>query len=283
MLRPRIALLLQRSADGLPGVSAVTDELITRLRQEHNTEVDLLLPEDAPLELGTLRLSHGVYVLKAKTPLTMAVATAAEATGAVVVNTVDACSLTRDKLAATAVLAAAGVPVPPSWTTGRADLLSPVLARGPLWVKPQRGSHGVDIRRLAIGDDVSPLEVASRDAYGLPLPLFAQSEVPSTGVDLKVYVIGERMWAISRRFPARTLEEKLGTPASIAPAIRRAAVATGTALGLELYGVDFLVDGDKFWVVDVNAFPGYKGVPEAPAALAEYLHGIAHSSLAVAA
>ena len=43
------------------------------------------------------------------------------------------------------------------------------------------------------------------------------------------------------------------------------------ALGLDVYGVDFLVAGDEFFAVDVNAFPGYKGVPQAPAAIADYL------------
>jgi ribosomal protein S6--L-glutamate ligase len=101
--------------------------------------------------------------------------------------------------------------------------------------------------------------------------LFAQRDVPSGGRDLKVYVVGERMWAITRPFPARTLREKLGAPCRVPPEIREAAIACGRALGLELYGVDFLVAGDQFFAVDVNALPGYKGVPEAPAAIADYV------------
>jgi ribosomal protein S6--L-glutamate ligase len=103
--------------------------------------------------------------------------------------------------------------------------------------------------------------------------VFAQREVPSAGRDLKVYVVGDQMWAITRPFPARTLADKLGAPARVPPGIREAAVACGRALGLELYGVDFLVAGDEFFAVDVNAFPGYKGVPDAPRAVAEHLHG----------
>ena len=56
--------------------------------------------------------------------------------------------------------------------------------------------------------------------------------------------------------------------------IRAAALAAGYALGLELYGVDFLLPQDgsgDFAVVDVNAFPGYNGLDDAPAALADYL------------
>jgi ribosomal protein S6--L-glutamate ligase len=284
VLRPRIAFLLQRSsADGRPSISAVTAELVARLRQQHGAHVDLLLPEDAPLDLGAFEPAHDLYVLKAKTPLTLAVAAASAASGAIVVNDFEACCLTRDKLASTAVLAAAGVPVPPSWATGRPDLLSGVLTAGPLWLKPQRGSQGLGVRRLASVDELATANIENTDPYGLPLPLFAQSEVPSAGVDLKVYVVGDQMWAISRRFPARTLEEKLGTPTPISSTIRDVAVAAGAALGLQLFGVDFLVAGDQFWVVDVNAFPGYKGVPEAPAALARYLYQSAHSRSRLAA
>ena len=56
------------------------------------------------------------------------------------------------------------------------------------------------------------------------------------------------------------------------PGIREAASLCGQVLGLELYGVDFLVAGDAFFVVDVNALPGYKGVPQAPRAIAECIY-----------
>jgi ribosomal protein S6--L-glutamate ligase len=86
-----------------------------------------------------------------------------------------------------------------------------------------------------------------------------------------VYVIGQRLWAITRPFPARSLQDKIGTPAVLSPEVRRAALACGRVLGLELYGVDVLRAGERFCVVDVNAFPGYKGVAEAPRQLAAYL------------
>ena len=276
MIRPRqrIAFLLQSSpTDGSlgPSPSAVTTEIVARLRDTHGASVDLLTPDAQPLRLEHVRPEHDAYVLKAKTPITLAVAGAVAALGAPVINSIEASTLTRDKLATTAVLAASGVPLPRSWATGRPDLLRDLLDGGPLWLKPQRGSQGKGVHRLASAAEMDAADCSARDAYGLPLPLFAQRDVPSGGRDLKVYVVGERMWAITRPFPARTLEDKLGAPCRVPPVIREAAVACGRALGLELYGVDFLVAGDQFFAVDVNALPGYKGVPEAPAAIADYL------------
>jgi ribosomal protein S6--L-glutamate ligase len=270
----RIAFLLQRSRpdDAGASLSAVTTEIIDRLRV-HGAHVDLLVPEDQPLDCADLAREprHDLYVLKAKTALTLGISGAMTAGGARVVNTFAASSLARDKLASTTVLAGRGVPVPTSFATGQADLLRDLLGGGPLWLKPPRGSQGAGVQRLASAADLSPGDGLTRDAHALPVPLFAQAEVASGGFDLKVYVVGEQMWAIKRPFPARSLAEKLGESARVTPPIRDAALACGAALGLELYGVDFLVAGDEFFVVDVNAFPGYKGVPEAPAAIAEYL------------
>jgi ribosomal protein S6--L-glutamate ligase len=250
----------------------VTAEIVARLRDTHGVTVDLLTPDEQLLELGQLQAEHDLYVLKAKTPMTLAMAAAVSAAGARVINTFEASNLTRDKLAATAVLAASGVPVPASWATGRPELLRDQLEGGPLWLKPQRGSQGKGVRRLTSVAEMDRAECAACDVYGLPIPLFAQREVPSGGRDLKVYVVGEHMWAIARPFPARTLEDKLGTPCRVPPMIREAAIGCGRALGLELYGVDFLVAGDQFFVIDVNALPGFKGVPEAPAAIADYVY-----------
>jgi ribosomal protein S6--L-glutamate ligase len=250
----------------------VMTEIVARLRDAHGARVDLLTPDAQPLELGQLRPEYDLYVLKAKTPMTLAVAGVVSAAGATVINTFEASNLTRDKLATTAVLAASGVPVPPSWATGRPELLRKQFEGGPLWLKPQRGSQGHGVRRLTSAAEIDAAEGSAHDSYGLPVPLFAQRDVPSGGRDLKVYVVGEQMWAITRTFPARTLEEKLGAPCRVPPVIREAALACGRVLGLELYGVDFLVAGDDFFTIDVNCLPGYKGVPEAPAAIANYVY-----------
>lgn len=268
----RIAFFLERSErdTAAPRVSPLTAEIIACLR-ERGARVDLIVPPDGPLNVADIRPAHDLYVLKEKTPLILSIAGALTVTGAAVVNTFQSCHLTRDKITATALLAAAGVPVPPSWATGRPALLRPLLADGPLWLKPPRGSRGVGVCRLT-----KPAELDAQgspvDPYGLPLPLFAQREVPSGGRDLKVFVVGDKLWAITRLFPARTLQDKLGMPAPLPPAIEATAIACGRALGLELYGVDFLVTEDQFFVVDVNAFPGYKGVADAPRTLADYLY-----------
>lgn len=265
----RIAFVLRPPAPDGPVMSGVTAETVDRLRAR-GAEVDLVVPEAGCVDLAELRPTHDLYVLKSKSAFTLSWAGVLTLAGAATVNTWRSCSLARDKIAVTALLAASGVAVPPSWAGGRAGQLRALLDGGPLWIKPHRGSRGIGVRRVETSIELDR-EAPCTDVHDLPVPLFAQREVPSEGRDLKVYVVGDWVSALIRRFPARTAREKLGTPAPISAEVRAAALACGRTLGLELYGVDFLLDGDRFHVVDVNAFPGYKGAAGAATHLADYL------------
>lgn len=266
----RIAMFVLPGEHGAePDLSAVTREAVARLRSM-GADVELVVPERQAYDLACIHPRHDLYVLKSKSRLALAVAGALGRRGAAVVNTVRSCVLTRDKITATALMAAAGVPVPASWATGDPGRLRGPAQEAPLWLKASRGSRGQGVRRLAEAAELSTVTAPS-DCWGLPEPLFAQREVESSGRDLKVFVAGPRAWAITRVFPARTPEDKLGRPAALAPEIEDAALRCGRALGLELYGVDFLVSPRGFAAVDVNAFPGFKGVAEAPAAIAAHL------------
>lgn len=233
--------------------------------------VDILVAEERPWDLENIRPEYDMYVLKSKSPLTLALACLFEREGALVVNTWESSSLAKNKVASTAVLAAHGIPVPPSWATWRSDSIMPLLADGPVWIKPFGGSKGKGVCCVEAAQDMQKI-AAPADTWGLPLPQFAQRNVEHAGRDIKVYVVGDRIWSISRPWPAVTMEDKLGRPAEISDEIRQAALTCGKALGLELYGVDFLLSGDRFLVVDVNAFPGFKGIPDAPRCIAEYLY-----------
>jgi ribosomal protein S6--L-glutamate ligase len=49
----------------------------------------------------------------------------------------------------------------------------------------------------------------------------------------------------------------------------------GRALGLGLYGLDLVEGPEGPVVVDVNTFPGYKGVPDVAPLIADYIEGFA--------
>jgi ribosomal protein S6--L-glutamate ligase len=53
--------------------------------------------------------------------------------------------------------------------------------------------------------------------------------------------------------------------------MREVALGCGRAFGVGLYGVDLITSGGKPYVVDINTFPGFKGVPNAEELLAEHI------------
>ena len=45
----------------------------------------------------------------------------------------------------------------------------------------------------------------------------------------------------------------------------------GKAFGLELYGVDLVKTANGYSVIEVNCFPGYKGVPDGGRRIADFV------------
>lgn len=268
----RIAFLLKPSGpkDQTPRVNPVIAEVISRLH-ERGARVDLIVPEDRPLDLAEVRPQHDLYVLKSTTPLALSLAGALTMAGAPMVNTYRSSSLARDKIAATALLAARGVPVPPSWATSRSSHIAGLLDQGPVWLKPHRGRDKNGGRRVERPSQLAAATMPT-DTPGRTLPLLVQRSGTSRGSDLKVYVVADMAWAVAKPWPLRTGWDRHGVLARPPAEVRAAALACGRTLGLELYGVDFVrVDG-RFLAVDVNAFPGFRGSAEAPRCLADYVY-----------
>jgi ribosomal protein S6--L-glutamate ligase len=56
----------------------------------------------------------------------------------------------------------------------------------------------------------------------------------------------------------------------------------GQVLGLDLFGVDIIVTTRGPLVIDVNAFPGFQGVPNAAEYLVNYVENIAEDRRLIA-
>lgn len=157
----------------------------------------------------------------------------------------------------------AGAPVPDTRVAHSVDELRALAAGRAVVVKTAQGSRGSGILHMTPAQQfVSP---------PLAGPWLVQQRVASDGWDRKLYVTGDDVRGVLRRWPAQTLADKLGRPLDVTDDLARVAVAAGEALGLHVYGVDILVGPHGPTVVDVNAFPGFKGVPAAPAMVAGHL------------
>ena len=104
-----------------------------------------------------------------------------------------------------------------------------------------------------------------------------QERIAHVGPDRKVFVIGHDVWGVLRPWPPACLADKLGRPFKSGRRRGGGGQAVGVTLGLEVYGVDLVPTADGPVVVDVNAFPGFKGADGATGVLAAHLLTLARS------
>jgi ribosomal protein S6--L-glutamate ligase len=260
----RIHFIVNRRA--VPEPSAVLLDVYRRLR-ERGVLVDESIPEECLVNLQTLANQHDLYVLKSHTELALSLAGGLDALGGRILNPYRSCLRTQDKITAAALLAHAGVPVPDSWITADYGSLMPLLGGGPLIAKPHRGHWGQGITILRSAGDVESLD-ARMGPYLVQRYLRAEEE------ELKAYVVGQHVSAVVKRFSETSFQDA-GEPVDLDAPTRDIILSCGAALGLHLYGVDLVTTDAGPYVVDVNYFPGYKGVPGAAGFLSDHIYKFA--------
>lgn len=240
---------------------------VARLLAKYGASVEIIHPEERLKHLSRVRPVHDLYILKDTSPMGLGLGGALHAAGASIVNPYPASVILRDKIAATSVLKSARLPVPETYVVKNLLQLVPLLAAGPLIVKPYRGSRGAGIK----------IVLSARELAGLPAsegPVFTQRYHKPDGPDHKLYSIGGKVFGVLRSWPAVTLEEKLGEPLMVTPALRALALRCGRAFGVGIFGVDVVLSRGRPYIVDMQNFPGFKGVPDAARKLAEHIHSI---------
>ncbi|CAN5140929.1 hypothetical protein BH18ACT4_BH18ACT4_05270 [soil metagenome] len=191
-----------------------------------------------------------------------------EATGVRCCNRIGATAAARDKAESARLLAEAGVPAPATVVFDNWASVQDLASSRPVVAKPVHGSRGHGVVFLDRGQ---------RCRAPWPGPYLVQDRIDHDGRDRKVYVVGTRVAGVVRRWPPVTLSDKHGAAFAPDREERDAALAAGAALGLEIYGVDLLAGAEGPMVVDVNAFPGFKGVPAAATWVTEHLAALAHA------
>ena len=101
-------------------------------------------------------------------------------------------------------------------------------------------------------------------------PVVLQEFAAGDGWDIKMWVIDHQIFAARRRTPleANASKEDFPIPSHELPADwAHIVLEIGRVFDLRLYGVDLLLTAKGPMIVDVNSFPGFRGVPGAVQAL----------------
>lgn len=244
-----------------PVESPVLREVLRALRKR-GFEVETGIAEEIVAQPDRLAPEHDLYVLKSHTELALSIAGVLHSQGARLLNPYPSCFAAQNKIVAARRLAAAGVPTPRCWVTGDLTLMRSIAEQHALIIKPYLGHRGAGIR---IVRKPSELEAVSSDG-----PTLIQEYLAGGGEDLKIYVAGEHVFAVRKPFSVRSFTEP-GQPCSVGAEVHAIALRCGKAFGLGLYGVDMIETADGPVVVDLNYFPGYKGVPNIAPLIAQFI------------
>jgi ribosomal protein S6--L-glutamate ligase len=260
----RLCFLLVRRVPDVP--SPLLVEVGRRLTALGHL-VEAGTPEGMLVDACGISPNHDLYLLKSHTELALSVAAALAARDARMLNPYAACAAAQDKLMANRRLHAAGVPVPRTWVAGDYRRVAALLDGSPRIVKPLRGHRGAGVEVVH-----SPDDVAGRPEP--PGPLVVQDLVDGPGEDLKVYVVGERVWAVRKPFSPDSFTRP-GRPVPVTAEVEDLALRAGAATGLGLFGLDVIEGPDGPVVVDLNYFPGYKGCAGVAGPMTDYIHAYA--------
>ena len=218
-----------------------------------------------------------LYLLKSHTLQALEVARHLEQRGALVVNSWASSTACRDRVLMAQRMEEARLPYPHTWSVDsleslrRQDRLLSTL-KFPLVVKSRYSRRGDLVDKVR---DVERLHALAERRSEEPVIL--QEFVDGGGWDLKLWVIDRHIFAARRRTPleANAPRDDIAIRAETVPSDWRSMTfEIGRIFGLRLYGVDLLVNERGPLVVDVNSFPGFRGVAGAARALIALVEGL---------
>src|SRR5437867_11017374 len=226
----------------------VVAEVFTILKRK-GFQIEIGFAESLLLQPEALSAKHDLYILKSHTSLWLSLAGVLHLQGAELLNPYLACVAAMNKIMTASLLRSAGVPIPRSWVTGDLKLLLSLATERQLIMKPYDGRRGNGIRIVN-----EPRELASIPAPRRPVLV---QEYVAGGDELKVYVIGDEVFAM-RRPPSTNACLRPRAACPVSPKLPRIALRRGQISALRLHALAVVVRPERAVVADLHYSPGYR-------------------------
>jgi glutathione synthase/RimK-type ligase-like ATP-grasp enzyme len=113
--------------------------------------------------------------------------------------------------------------------------------------------------------------------------IYVQKFIECDGIDRKIYVIGDKIFGVKRENPIyiymKNDSSDIDTDTlkrsqiEITKEIRKLSEILSSELNLKIFGYDLIKSlyDDKYYLVDLNDFPGFKGIEKVEEVLANYI------------
>src|SRR5688500_13008815 len=123
------------TGDKPSGKSSVMQQAASLL-SEQGAVVETLDPEERLIDLASIKVEYDLYIIKSSSQSAISLAGLLHQAGANLLNPYPVVATMKDKILATKILQAAGVPLPETFMAARPAQLAELLNAGPLVVKP---------------------------------------------------------------------------------------------------------------------------------------------------
>lgn len=191
-----------------------------------------------------------------------------ELQGIPTLNSANAFELARDKWQSLQVLAAAGIPIPPSVIGG--DLVSSegiaTQISSSTVLKTLSGSQGVGVM---LAENAKTAQAMRDTLTANQIPTLTQIFIPeAAGQDIRAFVIGDKVVAAMQRqgkagdFRANIHQGGTAKSIQLTDEEQTLAVKSTQAIGLDVAGVDLICTQHGLMVLEVNAAAGLEMIEQ---------------------
>lgn len=257
-MTPRVTLLLGKPPRSGTLLAEVADDLAG-----HGAVVTLRLPHQEPVEPDNLD-GEGLIVHRGLNASLAPLLASAHERGVPLCNPWPADGLLRDRRAWREALVADGIPLPPGHTVEHWHQVLEMAGSEPVVAKalagPGRGESVVTGRAASLPADAP-----------FPGPYLVEPRLPAEEEDRKLYVAGGAVRGLLKPSTLEHPHVTSGRPFTPDAALAELALEASRVLGAHLLGVDVLRTPSGPIVVDVNGFPGFRGVDDAPALVSAHI------------
>lgn len=259
---PHVALLLGKP----PKASTIFPEVFDRLATA-GVESSVHLPHDGAVDHDAVRAAD-LVVHRGLDASALGLVADLHAVGARLVNSYPGTVRLADRVAM--IRALEGLPVPPTQVVSD-------------WAQvPEAAGDRTCVVKSATGPGRGAALVVGtaeelRVDRGLEPPFLVQDYVVAGEMDHKLYLVGDEVRALLKPSPLAVGHTTGGAPLRPEPALVELARRVRRTLDLDLLGVDVLVSAEGPVVVDVNDFPGYRGIDDAAELVAAHLVRLVHT------
>jgi glutathione synthase/RimK-type ligase-like ATP-grasp enzyme len=197
----------------------------------------------------------------AHNPTTLSILSCFEILGKPVVNTVSSVRMCLDTASALVFLRKQGLPVPLVSLHRRVftNLKFPAILKN-------ISSFSAKTRKTIVLR--SSKDYANYARY-LKNGLWIAQKLLDKVTLMKVYIVGNEVISMKELEWISTNSQNDKNPTL--SEITELCLSCGSRINLEVYNVELIVDRDGTWVIDINDFPSFSAIPEAPKIIAQYL------------